>query len=70
MILTNIGETADVKCLSSRAKLEETKKEDRRKMGPYVSAMMEMTFQKPKEKQQQYSLSMISAISQDRIIAN
>ena len=32
--------------------------------------MLEITLQKPREKQQQYSLSMISAITPDRVLAN
>jgi hypothetical protein len=38
-------------------------------LGPYKAAMLDLTMQKPREKQQQYSLSMIAAISFDKVIS-
>ena len=49
---------------------KEAKRLYREQLGPYASAMLELTMQKPRDKQQQYSVSMISAITQDSVLAN
>jgi hypothetical protein len=41
-----------------------------KQLGPYGKIAMELSIRKQTEKRQNYSLTMISAISYDRIIAN